>query len=100
MGTNPLPNFIAAKLLSKPEGRIYLVYTKETYYITEKLIKLIELEEKNKFYKIPVEDTDESDVFSRVSCYSKGKNDIGLNYTGGTKIMSVHAYRAIEKKLS
>jgi hypothetical protein len=96
MGTNPLPNYVAAKLLSIPEGCVYFVYTKETNNITDKLIKLLELNEKQ-FCKVPTEDTDAYNVFSQVFSYSNGKKDIGLNYTGGTKIMSVHAYRAIEK---
>jgi hypothetical protein len=96
MGTNPLPNYVAAKLLSKAEGRIYFVHTKETNNITDKLIELLDLNEKQ-FCKVPTEDTDAYNVFSQVFSYSNGKKDIGLNYTGGTKIMSVHAYRAIEK---
>lgn len=96
MGTNPLPNYVAAKLLAKPEGCIYFVHTDETDKITDELIEVIKLKEKH-FCKIHTEDTDASNIFRQVSHYAEGKKDIGLNYTGGTKIMSVHAYRAIER---
>lgn len=96
MGTNPLPNYVAAKLLASPEGCIYFVHTDETNKITDRLIDTLKLNE-GQFCKIPTEDADESNISSQVSHYSKDKKDLGLNYTGGTKIMSVHAYRAIEK---
>ena len=97
MGTNPLPNYVAAKLLSMAEGCIYFVHTNETNKIADKLIEILELKKGKNCEKIPIEDTDASNVFSQVFHCSEGKEDIGLNYTGGTKIMSVHAYRAIEK---
>jgi hypothetical protein len=97
MGTNPLPNYVAAKLLLAPEGCIYFVHTSETNKITDKLIEILKLKRGQTCEKIPIEDADSSNVFSQISHYSEGKKDIGLNYTGGTKIMSVHAYRAIEK---
>jgi hypothetical protein len=96
MGTNPLPNYVAARLLAKPEGCIYFVLTDKTDKITDRLIETLKLN-KGQFCKIPTEDADASNIYRQVSRYSEGKKDIGLNYTGGTKIMSVHAYRAIEK---
>lgn len=100
MGTNPLPNYVAAKLLLAPEGCIYFVHSTETNKITDKLIEILQLKMGKTCKKISIEDADASDVFGQVSHYSEGKKDIGLNYTGGTKIMSVHAYRAIEKNCS
>lgn len=97
IGTNPLPNYVAAKLLATPEGHIYFVYTNETNKIADKLIEVLKLKIGENCEKIPTEDADASTVFSQLSHYSEGKKNVGLNYTGGTKIMSVHAYRAIEK---
>jgi len=96
MGTNPLPNYVAAKLLAKPDGYIYFVYTDETDKITNRLIEVLKLKD-DKYFKIPTDGTDEANIFNQVARYAKGKKDIGINYTGGTKIMSVQSYRAIEK---
>ena len=41
MGTNPLPNYVAAKLLLAPDGCIYFVHTDETDKITDKLIETL-----------------------------------------------------------
>jgi hypothetical protein len=97
VGTNPLPNYIAAKLLMKPDGKIYFIHTDETFEIARRLSKLLGMAiEKN---LISVEESNIDDIFHKISvkCRELGDERIGLNYTGGTKTMVVHAYRAIEK---
>jgi hypothetical protein len=96
VGTNPLPNYVAAKLLLKPSGHIYLVHTDETAVVADRLIAALKLES-DKVTKIQVKEMESGDVFEQVTKHAKDKKGIGLNYTGGTKTMAVHAYRAIEQ---
>jgi hypothetical protein len=103
IGENPLPNYVAARLLLKRGGTPYLVYTSDT----EKQAKRLEEIFKNELIGlecvqvVPL-NSNESDAYwiqkritERLESISTGS--IGLNYTGGTKAMAVHAYRAIFK---
>jgi hypothetical protein len=96
VGTNPLPNYVAAKLLLRPSGHIYLVHTDETAVVADRLIASLKLES-SQVTKIQVDEAESDNVFEQVTKHAKGKNGVGLNYTGGTKTMAVHAYRAIER---
>lgn len=101
VGTNPLPNYVAARLLLKPDGHVYLIHTDETTQVVERLIAALEVASDRattiKVTPIEVEETDHNDIFDKVATHAKGKRGVGLNYTGGTKTMAVHAYRAVEK---
>lgn len=94
VGTNPLPNYVAAKLLRKPDGHVYLVHTDETAPIADRLIAALSL---GNATKIPVKEAEGDDIFAQVARYARDKQGVGLNYTGGTKTMAVHAYRAVEQ---
>lgn len=104
VGTNPLPNWVAAKLLLKPGGRVHLFKTEGVRAQCSRLERVLkELE------NIPVSiyqtvEADEQTIFNDIKRQadlllktSAGK--IGLNYTGGTKMMSVHANRAIRSAI-
>ncbi len=93
IGTNPLPNYVAAKLLAKPESTLYLVHSRDTLTVAQRLA--ICLDHSN-VQCIPIDDGDPSDIFDKVQVCAQSKQDVGLNYTGGTKVMAVHAYRAIQ----
>lgn len=99
VGTNPLPNYVAARLLLKPGGNLYLVHTAKTDTIANRLIAVLKLE-KNPI-KILVNEAEGDNIFAQVCKYAPkyatGGHDVGLNYTGGTKTMAVHAYRAVVK---
>ncbi|HKQ08169.1 MAG TPA: DUF1887 family CARF protein [Blastocatellia bacterium] len=98
VGENPLPNAIAGNLLVAPTGKITLLHSTETVQAAQKLqgwfskrgmnIELKKIEESN-----PVSIT--QGVFERLD--KRNASSVGLNYTGGTKAMAVHAYRALEK---
>ncbi len=103
VGGNPLPNAVAGKLLAAPCGTITLVHSGGAAGTAEvaqrlrtwlneqgvvKCLKLKEVEESNPTSIIQgVQECLETVVAQRV----------GLNYTGGTKAMSVHAYRVVEQ---
>lgn len=95
IGTNPLPNYVAYKLLAKPDCHVYLVHTNQTGKIADRLADVLKLPV-NEWTKIPVKESDANDIYNEICKCAKGKSGLGLNYTGGTKSMAVHSYRAIQ----
>lgn len=103
VGENPLPNYVATRTLLHDGGTVYLVFTKNT--IPQRKL----LEGQDGLYKFgikcqPVDLSDnESNAHEIYNTIEKRVNEsakegkVGLNYTGGTKAMAVHAYRAIQK---
>jgi hypothetical protein len=103
IGENPLPNYIAAKLLLQQRGTPYLVYTTGTERPAQRLQRILDNEPTGfqKAQLVPLEEY-ESDAYqiqARIQEVLKALNGkVGLNYTGGTKAMAVHAYRAMFKE--
>jgi len=94
VGTNPLPNWVAATLLLKPGGTVYLIYSDETHPIAERLRAHLEV----KVELLRVNPTNAQDIFQKVKGKLRNITDtVGLHYTSGTKAMAVHAYRAVEQ---
>ncbi|MEG4311470.1 MULTISPECIES: Card1-like endonuclease domain-containing protein [unclassified Microcoleus] len=114
IGENPLPNYVAAKTLLREGGKPYLVYTEYTCKAYKRLKEVLcpNDEEKIEFENQKVELWNyESNAFEiqkaikdKVKELQKrypDKKRFGLNYTGGTKAMAVHAYQALlDLKLS
>lgn len=104
IGGNPLPNYVAARLLAKDNATIYLLHTDATGEIAQTLKEQIETPPSN--VTVIVDEMDEADeslienkLMTIVTEIKKSsKRSIGLNYTGGTKPMSVHAYRIFKKE--
>lgn len=108
VGENPLPNYVAARLLLESGGTVHLVYTTKT----KKRADILEQELKKLNIAVkPVElgeaAADGQKIRQKIKdkILPKGKpplnGRIGLNYTGGTKAMAVHAYQTlIELELS
>ncbi|MGB3266172.1 MAG: DUF1887 family CARF protein [Microcoleus sp.] len=104
IGENPLPNYVAARLLLNQGGTPYLVYTTGTEKPAKHLQTILSNEPigLKTAQLVPLNDG-EADAYqiqkairSKLETINDGK--IGLNYTGGTKAMSVHAYRAVFSK--
>lgn len=102
VGSNPLPNAVVGKLLIEPRGKIHLIYSKDSCPVAKKLREWL----KKKINGLNVSFTvvAENDPKSIVNGIKQVLNDVvgsdvsvGLNYTGGTKMMSVHTYRALER---
>lgn len=94
VGSNPLPNYLAACAL-RP-SRVALVHTKETKGAKDRLrIKLARtLGEGIAIEDLFVEDASCAMTVRRAldPLMSRDKNrDVWLNYTGGTKVMATHA---------
>ncbi|MDA8333973.1 MAG: hypothetical protein M0Z41_03110 [Peptococcaceae bacterium] len=94
IGKNPLPNYVAARLLAGPQTHVYLVDSSETEPITQKLKVALGLDTTH-CTRVPVTEANPSSIYEGVLKYAIGKTGLGLNYTGGTKTMAVHAYQAI-----
>lgn len=111
IGNNPLPNYVAARLLSKPldgfgKSILCLIHSKET---EKYALMLQDVLGKDNFHFLfgEVNPWNFSSIKKEVNkgieaVKELAKNNpslkfsVGLNYTGGTKAMSVHAYRAIK----
>ncbi len=100
VGSNPLPNYLAACALEP--SRIVLVYTKETEGAKARLQRELEskLDE-----SVTVEDEFVEDAACATTVRraldplmaSDGGQNIHLNYTGGTKVMAAHARLAFKQ---
>lgn len=112
VGTNPLPNYVVGKYFSRCNRnlkRIWLIYSEEDIYRGTKQyandIKTVLEKETGGSIKIEKEPISDVGHGSRISkeireilspkrCEAE---EVHLNYTGGTKAMSVHVYRELEK---
>lgn len=102
MGENPLPNYVSTKLLLYPGGTAYLVCSTETQRIADRLGELFESEGfQYKRVEILNEESDGFAINRKIVKHLESipsTDSLGLNYTGGTKVMSTHAYQAILEK--
>jgi len=113
VGTNPLPNYVVAKYLlsQKVVSKIWLVYSEEVKRINQKGTKEISKRLRNliarEYGNSCVDDSSLSDVGNAKQIKTdinegllekipKGAS-IHLNYTGGTKVMSVHVYNTLKE---
>ena len=105
VGSNPLPNYVTALLLAKNGGKVYLLHSggdHSTSEVADRLKTAIKNRRK-KLDEVLCREVDESkghiishrmdEILGEIVCEAS----MGLNYTGGTKAMAVHVYRAMEK---
>jgi hypothetical protein len=108
IGTNPLPNYVVARLLENDFENILLIYSKEankgvlsqksTYEYCRNLKSLFT--SNSKFFELGLSDISSAhkiaenlkDFFDNSGNSLKKSDCIHLNYTGGTKTMAVHVY--------
>ncbi len=101
IGENPLPNWIAAVTLLRDGGTPYLIHTSHTQKQAIYLADLL----KRDVFRIK-----SAQIISLGDCHANScqirqcikqlaqslPGRFGLNYTGGTKAMAVHAYHALQ----
>ena len=106
VGTNPLPNYVTALLLVKDDGMIHLLHSggeRGTAGVADNLKQAIQRQRPQGKEPV-VQEIDEADggrIVRKMNDILKdieGQRSVGLHYTGGTKAMAVHGYRAVEKK--
>ncbi|MBW4547420.1 MAG: DUF1887 family protein [Symplocastrum torsivum CPER-KK1] len=100
VGENPLPNYIAAKMLLKKGGTIYLVHSTDTASKADCIGRMLEPINvipislgRNEANSCCIRDKIQSPIKEVLKKHPG--HTFGLNYTGGTKAMSVHGYRAL-----
>ena len=101
IGENPLPNYVAANLLLNKGGTAYFLHTAGTVDEARRLRNIFS-SELNGFQAAQLISLGEyeSDAYHireiiRPQIQSLKTGKLGLNYTGGTKAMAVHAYRTV-----
>ena len=102
IGSNPLPNWVAARLLMKQDATAYLVHSTESIDVARRLAKKLLSQGYRQPEYVPVrEASDASEIYRSVKTFVERirAGRIGLNYTGGTKVMAVHSYLALEREL-
>ncbi|MEH2093426.1 hypothetical protein [Nostoc sp.] len=101
IGENPLPNYVAAKLLLKEGGKPYLVFSEYTEKPAKRLKEILGLSDRE---MVPLNNNESNayeikkrirEKIKELKKYFPDKNSFGLNYTGGTKAMAAHAYQAL-----
>ncbi|MCG3158189.1 MAG: hypothetical protein DKINENOH_04830 [bacterium] len=102
IGTNPLPNYVAASyFLARDSGlkKITAVYTPETYAIALRLQRVLrQAWERVSFHLCGLPEAgNPAAIRHEIAQYLKNfRHDrLHLNYTGGTKSMAVQAYRTV-----
>lgn len=128
VGSNPLPNAVAGHLLVRPNGLVCLLGTPTVTHIVRKLDAWLHRRRPDVARSLQEigDEADAAAIFRAVRTIvqtvldpeterdgnqglrdwvrnrppSSGTLTIGLCYTGGTKAMAVHAYRAVEQTLA
>lgn len=96
VGSNPLPNYVAAKLLLHDGGKAYFVHSTKTQTYAAALRDLLGADPKTSMIGLGQdEEINAGKIYTKVKQKVPSSGRIGLHYTGGTKVMSVHAYRAV-----
>jgi Domain of unknown function (DUF1887) len=100
VGENPLPNYVSARLLRSSKTTLHLVHSTNTASIADRLktvlggrVETVSLKDRQAdgFYVY-------KEILNHLEALKKHgepNGTVGLNYTGGTKAMAVHAYRCL-----
>ncbi|NJK65253.1 MAG: DUF1887 family protein [Microcoleus sp. CSU_2_2] len=103
VGENSLPNYVAARTLLDDGGTVYLVFTKNIIPQKNSLQGedgLHKLRIKCQPVDLSDNESNAQEIYNHIQSWVKKsatEGKVGLNYTGGTKAMAVHAYRAIQE---
>lgn len=94
IGYNPLPNYVAARLLLKPGGTLFLIHSADTKDVARRLMLQLPSVQ---YSLVPVDITEPRQFYSDIGKFLNPiiSSPVGFNYTGGTKFMAVYAYQAI-----
>ncbi|MCM1983755.1 Card1-like endonuclease domain-containing protein [Lyngbya confervoides] len=98
VGGNTLPNYVSARLLAVAQGNLYLIHSSGTQTQASNLEQQL-LQDGYQVELRSLQDADSNaykirELVRGILAQIPTDESIGLNYTGGTKAMSVHAYIA------
>lgn len=98
VGGNPLPNYVGAQLLARPDATIVLVHSSGVIEQRDALVKELQAKGFARPEALEVEESNPRNILNKVTArVEKCSGKIGLHYTGGTKAMATHSYRAVEQ---
>lgn len=97
VGGNPLPNYVAAKLLLKQGGTLHLFHSGDTEPIAHKIRQVLGVSSRTHQIENPSNADMIEAVVERALKNECQHGTVGLNYTGGTKSMAVHAHASVKK---
>ncbi len=104
VGANPLPNYVAGRLLAKPGATLYLLHSdeeKSTHDIADRLKSALAACHSDLTISLRgIPRADPRIIHAKMEALLKEvspRADVGLNYTGGTKPMAVHVYHALRQ---
>jgi len=102
IGSNPLPNYVAARLLTHEQGTLVLLHSQATATVAERLKSRLRSERADLSTQLfTVQEADGPAIARKVREAvqqferSYPRRTIGLNYTGGTKPMAAYSYQAL-----
>lgn len=98
VGGNPLPNAVAGKLLVREGGNITLLHSQETRATAQRINNWLQSNTQANVQFKQVDEVSSTSIQKGVQTQLRAipAERVGLHYTGGTKAMAVHAYRAVE----
>jgi hypothetical protein len=101
VGKNTLPNWVAVTTMLKPGGKVHLIHTDFTEPEAKNLQIALSRQPLPSSAQLINIGNNQGEAFAIRGQLQPIIQDlsgsVGLNYTGGTKPMSVHAYRTIEE---
>ncbi len=99
VGSNPLPNVVAGRLLLSDQGEITLIYSGATKQIKDQLCIWFNNNGINVAGAVDVSESDPVSIYRKITdrLNEKRPQRPGLHYTGGTKAMAVHAWQAVNQ---
>ncbi|GIK72750.1 MAG: hypothetical protein BroJett021_17380 [Chloroflexota bacterium] len=104
VGSNPLPNYVAARLLIKEQGTMVLLHSKSTTNVAKRLASQLQKEQPDlviQYYTVPEADGPATAIqvenAARAFERSYPRKTVGLNYTGGTKPMAAYTHRVLSQ---
>lgn len=107
VGSNPLPNYVAARLMVKETGTVVLLHSKSTTEVAKRLATRLQNERPDlviQYYTVPEADGPaiaiQVENAARSFERSYPRKTVGLNYTGGTKPMAAYSYRVLSQMFS
>lgn len=100
VGSNPLPNYVAAKMLLSEGGRVAFVHSTDTAGIATKLAQVLGLGSERigrfEIKNLSCSSEIQGAVKHAFGWFENSNTPLHLHYTGGTKQMAVHAYQALK----
>lgn len=106
IGANPLPNYVAARLLTRPGGQLHLLASSRegqvggTVRVAESILH--QLPDRTGRIMSLADVSDARRIERELEEYVQGLgipagSRVGLHYTGGTKPMSVHSHETLQR---